>query len=99
MREIHIRSREEREKAMMQNPRGWPRYPILPVKKRPLQPGEWPTCGIMTSATGANVYEISIYNLETTPDIAKWLEENVPPEKIHKFESFDVAIMAGWVVD
>lgn len=78
--EMIARERAESIK-MMSSPLNWPRYPLLPVKKR--NPESWPTCGLMVTGNLTTVYEDGLSLIPPTDNIHEYLEEH--SAKIHRF--------------
>ena len=89
-----VAAQRDRNLAMMRNPREWPYWPALPVKRLPAG-GGWPECGIIVEAGGPfvaggpTVYMVNIHAPEPiTPETAR-----------HTYPSFEALVADGWVVD
>jgi hypothetical protein len=87
------------EREMLSDPDLWPNWPVLPVVKRSKKPGVWPKTGTMVAIEEhkTTVFEFNIFAVSgrSLRDVIAELK----PEQVHKFESVDEIIAAGWEVD
>ena len=82
-------------KAFMLDPLMWPNWPALPVK-RPTACNNLPECGVilaqdLTSAIPV-VFICYLFDMPRT-------EAGLKALKYYKYESFDLLVTDGWLVD
>lgn len=73
---------------MMQNQDDWPRWPILPVKRRVKNSS--PECAVMVAGEGPVVRKIGLYDLT---------QESIEKAPKETFPTFQALVAAGWIVD
>jgi len=99
-----IRSRrdmtpEELDLAFLNNPNEWPRWPMLPLKRRNkshLDAGDF-FCGLYIHGLGLNVYNLNMFHLPNSPLIHTWQDAVKGVE--HMAYNTAEALIADWRVD
>lgn len=81
----------EKDRKMMSNPKTWPNWPLLPVKRETANGYE---VGVIAAIKGQLtwVYLCNFWGL-----VAK--SESMKDARILKYNSLDELLAAGWIVD
>lgn len=78
---------------MMKSPDRWPLWPVLPLKRRCANPGEFPECAFLMDVGGLDhvkVYLGVIYELGGRK----------PSEfESKKYSDYEAVVADGWIVD
>ena len=80
---------------MMKQPDYWPRWPLLPVKRRVKHSS--PDTGLLFANGKPIIYTVNMFQLDDLPG-KTWGEKLANGEKI-EFTSFEEMVAAGWEVD
>lgn len=78
----------------VRNPKNWPLFPILPVKRPSLNGTGWPELGFMVANGESTVFIGDIHELHFGP-LGPQLEEM----DIRRYDSLECLFSDGWMVD
>jgi len=82
----------DENKSMMLNPRTWPRWPALPVKRN----GE---CGVMLAYKDflTTVFKVNLWELSNGGHLLT-LKQLQSMEQV-KYDTIDAILADGWIID
>ena len=81
------------DSEFIQDPKGWPRWPILPMESKKLSKETAPLIGLMVAELKPKVYEINFYDLHSGH-----LFEQLKSVKVHEYQTFE-ALLLDWEID
>ena len=91
------KKQKEEDLKLMKDPKSWYRWPILPVKKIPIQIGGRPEFGFLLATGKPIVYLKNMYDLiDLRATTVKEITEKVDGKE---YPSFDSIINDGWIID
>lgn len=71
----------------MKNSSSWPRWPLLPIKRRG---NPSPECALLLADEGPVIHKVDLYTVT---------EESIKTAPVERFDSFEAIVSAGWRVD
>lgn len=74
----------------MRDPNEWPRWPLLPMKRRGAR-GQFPDCGFLVTGQGPVIHRAAIYQVEVGTRWDSFSRE--------MYESFERLYDSGWEID
>lgn len=83
------------DRTMMLNPEGWPRYPLLPLKRSDPAESHRLEYGTLYRGTGFIVYLVGIYAIPA----GRRLPDVLEPYKAMVYSNVDAVLDDGWRVD